>query len=135
MQRDDAEREARRQRENSEQQRAAHTRIWLESEAHRATLLIYGDIPPHIAWRGGLYRHSLDADPTQWHAEIFIRCIYDKPAGTAVTVADAITALAAARIEPVSQPEATRAVEDYIYNLHQRGILGTVNESTFRVAG
>nr|WP_227487150.1 competence protein CoiA family protein [Nocardioides malaquae] len=123
--------ESRREREARQKHHLALTKRWVASEAHRATLLIYNTIPVHIRWEGGLYRRSIDADPTQWHAEIFLRCIYDKPAGTVVTVADALTALTVADINLVSPPEATRAVEDYLYNLHQRGLLVRVDDQTF----
>lgn len=98
---------------------------WERSDIRRVVADTHGgDIPAAIAWPGGSFLIAIDASPAHWHAHIYMRHVHDQPAGTPIDARTAAATLRAVDIPiPGNKTAVLAAVEDYLHNLMQRGIL------------
>lgn len=98
---------------------------WSTSDIHRLVADVHGgEIPAAIAWPGGSFLTAVDASPAHWHAHIYMRHVHGQPAGTPLDARVAAETLRSAGIDLPGQTSAVlAAIDDYLYNLTQRGIL------------
>lgn len=86
-----------------------------------------GTIPQWIAWTDDpVRRTNIHAEPAHWHAAIYMTLIHGRPAGTPIEIADARQTLDTHQIPHAD--DCTAAVEGYLYNLKQRGILASTGD-------
>lgn len=110
-------------REQHRRQRAEHRQAWLDSEICREFVTRYGKVPQCIAWPNTDLTSAIDADPALWRAHICLRLVQDAPAEMEITTGQALTVLSEAGIKFAAKPEAVAAIDVYLTNLRQRGIL------------
>lgn len=118
-----AEQQERRRR--TERVRAAQHQRWVTSGIYRTVLDTFnGNIPKPIGWPGGASLDAIDAAPAHWRAHIYMTHIHGHPPGTAVDAGTARHTLIAHDIKLLAQRATVLdAIDDYLHNLLQRGIL------------
>ncbi|MFC6285535.1 competence protein CoiA family protein [Nocardioides sp. GCM10027113] len=108
-----------------DRRKAEHEQRWLASDIHAAVLDAHdGQVPNAIKWPGGEHLAAIDAAPAHWHAHIYMAHIAGPPEGTFITPQLALATLTGAGITFTGTPdEVLTAIDAYLYNLKQRGLL------------
>lgn len=110
-------------REQHRRQRTEHWQAWLDSDICREVVTRYGKVPQSISWPNTTLSCAIDDDPALWRAHICLQLIQDAPAGMEINTGQALTVLSEAGIKIAAEPEAVAAIDAYLTNLRQRGIL------------
>ncbi|GHJ60876.1 hypothetical protein NOK12_33940 [Nocardioides sp. OK12] len=105
--------------------KAEHEKHWIDSDIHRDVAAVHGgEIPPAIKWPGGEHLAAIHATPAHWHAHIYMTHVHGQPTGNQVTPETARKTLEAADINLDENTQSVlTAIDAYLYNLTQRGIL------------